>query len=492
MNHYQHRICSFLLVLLHLLLLPIRAEAGPQTTPNGLQSSFNRLQKTAGRVGVQVVAIPSGRVLYAHRPQETFVPASLIKLFTSYGALKQLGPDHRFTTTLWVREKPQGSVIPGDLWIKSEGDPFFVVEQASSIARQLRDLGIQRIQGGIFVDNSYFSPQTEQICLDGNCHDCYNPVLSATSMDFNTVVFRIRPGAKPGNLVQVQWVPPGDYVLLSNLATTSPRNSQNQLKVSSLGATRDGRQRFQITGKLPLRAGSDQEYRVNVEDPGAFVARSFRAMLQQSGIEIRGHAARGGAISLGATRLASCESRPLGDMIYGLNRYSNNFMAEVLLRSLGGRILGPPGTAAKGIAVIDRTLREIGIPDQEVRLKSGSGLSRQCLASPQAFCRVLVKAYEDPSMGREFFTSLAVSGQEGTLKHRLLHTGATIRGKTGTLNDVVSFAGYITDPNGELSAVTILLNQVTNLVEAREALDAFLGSVAGMEKLPYPDKSSGS
>jgi len=221
---------------------------------------------------------------------------------------------------------------------------------------------------------------------------------------------------------------------------------------------------------------------MNVEDPGAFVARSFRAVLQGSGIEILGSAARGGTIPPGAVRLTSSESRPLGQMIYGLNRYSNNFMAEMLLRSLGGAILGPPGTAAKGIAVIGRTLGEIGIPEHEVRLTSGSGLSRQCLASPQAFCRVLLKAYEDPSIGREFFDSLAVNGQEGTLRHRLLRTGVTIRGKTGTLNDVVSFSGYVADPKGGLCAVTILLNQVTNLLEAREALDAFLESVADMDK----------
>ena len=195
---------------------------------------------------------------------------------------------------------------------------------------------------------------------------------------------------------------------------------------------------------------------------------------KQSGIEVVGKAARRGTVPAGATSLVSTESPPLAEMIHGLNRYSNNFMAEMLLRSLGGCVLGPPGTAAKGLAVLGKTLREIDIPEREVQLHSGSGLSRRCLASPQAFCRVLLKAYGDPSMGREFFASLAVNGQEGTLRNRLVRTDTVIRGKTGTLNDVVAFSGYVTDPKGELCAVTILLNQVTNLVEAREALDAFL------------------
>lgn len=484
MAHHLPGLMTLILLLPALLLLPLPAGAGQEATSSALQASFNRLQKAAGRVGIEVVAVPSGRVLYAYRSRETFIPASLVKLFTSFSALTLLGPQHRFATTLWVREKAQGSVIPGDLWIKGEGDPFLVDEQASLIVRQLKELGVRRIQGGLAVDNSYFQPQTERVCLDGNCQDCYNPVLSATALDFNTIVFNLRPGAKPGSPTQVEWVPPGDYVRLQNLATTSAGNSPAQLKLQPLEILQDGTERYQIRGKLPLGAGVPQQYRVNVADPGAFLVRSFRFLLQQSGIEVQGKAVRHGTVPLGATRLLTAYSPPLAETIHGLNRYSNNFMAEMLLRSLGGHILGPPGTGAKGLAAIGKSLRRIDIPEEEVRLHSGSGLSRRCLASPRAFCRVLLKAHEDPAMGREFFESLAVNGQEGTLRNRLRRTGAIIRGKTGTLNDVVAFSGYVTDLAGELSAVTILLNQVTNFTEAREAVDAFLEDVAGMATQP--------
>jgi D-alanyl-D-alanine carboxypeptidase/D-alanyl-D-alanine-endopeptidase (penicillin-binding protein 4) len=471
-------IAIFFISLLGTLCLPLRMEAVEEIVPSPLQPALNRLQESAGRVGVHILAIPSGRVLYGYHSQETFVPASLVKIFTSYSALKQLGPYHHFSTALWAREKPQGSVIAGDIWIKSEGDPFFLGEKAPMLARQLRDLGVRRIQGGVYADNSFFEPQTEHICLDGHCEDFYNPVISATSVDFNTIVLRLRPALKLGSPVHVEWFPPGDYVLLNNLATTSGRNSETSIKIESLGITPEGRERYRITGKLPLTASGSHEYRVNAEDPGAFVARSLRTVLQQTGIEVLGPAARGSAIPAGATMLVSHESPPLADMIYGMNRYSNNFMAEMLLRSLGGDILGRPGTAAKGLSVILETLQEIGVPEQEVRLSSGSGLSRQCRASPQAFCRVLLKAYEDSSMSREFISSLAVNGEDGTLKNRLLKAGTVIRGKTGSLNDVVTFSGYVTNPLGHLCAVTILLNAVPNPGEAREALDGFLERLA--------------
>lgn len=475
---------SLILLLPAVLLLPGPADAAPEPLANLQQTSFDRLQKAAGQVGIEVVAVPSGRVIYTHRSRETFLPASLIKLFTSYGALKLLGPDHRFATTLWVREKPRGSVIPGDLWIKGEGDPFLVDEQAALIVRQIRELGVQCIQGGVAVDNGYFQPQVEKICLDGNCHDSYNPVLSATALDFNTVVFNLQPGAKPGSPVQVQWFPPGDYVRLQNFATTSAGRSPVQVHIKPGGALQDGTERYQITGKLPAGIGGAQEYRVNVAAPGAFVARSFRALLQQHGIEVMGKTARSGAVPAGAIRLLTAQSPPLAEMIHGLNRYSNNFMAEMVLRGLGGHLPGPPGTAAKGLAAIGKGLREIGIPEEEIQLHTGSGLSRQCRASPRTFCRVLLKACEDPAIGRAFFESLAISGEEGTLKNRLQRTGAAIRGKTGTLSDVVAFAGYVTNLKGGLYAVTILLNQVNHLAEAREALDAFLEALVSSERLP--------
>jgi D-alanyl-D-alanine carboxypeptidase/D-alanyl-D-alanine-endopeptidase (penicillin-binding protein 4) len=434
-------------------------------------------------MGIQILAVPSGQILYEYRSQEPFIPASLVKIFTSYSALKQLGPEHHFSTALWALEKPQGNLIAGDIWIKSEGDPFFLVEKARMLAHQLKDLGVQRILGGVYVDNSYFEPQTDRICLDGNCRDSYNPVISPTSMDFNTITFRLRPASKLGSPVQVEWFPSGDYVLITNHAITIGKNLETDLKIQSLGVTPDGRERYRTSGRLPIRSTSGLEYRVNAEDPEAFVARSFRAILQQNGIATPGTTVRGGVAPAGAVMLASYESPPLADLIYGLNRYSNNFMAEMLLRSLGAVVMGPPGTAAKGISVIGKTLQEIGASEQEVCLSSGSGLSRQCKATPRAFCRVLLKAYEDPSAGPPFFSSLAVNGQDGTLKNRLLRANSTIRGKTGTLNDVVAFAGYVTDPKGRLFAVTVLLNEVPNLWEAREALDAFLECLAKADKL---------
>ena len=161
-----------------------------------------------------------------------------------------------------------------------------------------------------------------------------------------------------------------------------------------------------------------------------------------------------------------------------MNKYSNNFMAEMLLRGLGGYVEGSPGTSAKGIAVIRNTLNEAGITDETGMLNCGSGLSRFCRISPETFCRLLTAAWQDPIIGADFTSSLAVNAEEGTLRRRMHKPGLTVRGKTGTLNDVIGFAGYVSGPSGKVYAVTIMLNDVKDRGKARQAIDSFLEEVA--------------
>ena len=153
----------------------------------------------------------------------------------------------------------------------------------------------------------------------------------------------------------------------------------------------------------------------------------------------------------------------------------------MLVRDLGAAIIGAPGTEAKGLAVVRQTLLEMGVPGPEVELDSGSGLSRTSRISPHALCKVLTAAYQDFSIAPEFLSSLASIGQEGTLRRRLprLPEQVIIRGKTGSLRDVVGFAGYASGPATGVHAVVILLNAVQRPDQAKKAIDSLLSQLAG-------------
>lgn len=456
----------------------VKPKSKPAKSAATGESSLSRFSRAAGQVGFQAIELPSGRVLVEHRAHEPLVPASVLKILTSFTALKWLGPEHHFRTAIWTTGRLQGGVLSGPIYLKSEGDPFFVQDKLLQLVRRLKESGVQRITGSVHVDNSYFSPQTERVCLDEGCNEAYNPTLSGTALEFNSFFVHTAAGRQAGAPAQVSWYPSGRYAQVENLTRTVARGPKSSIQVRHAGTGVDGRERLQVSGTVSLRDPGSHEHRFSVFDPGMFVSSALHAALEEAGIAVDRSPGGAAAVPSGARKLVEYESNPLSEICCGLNRFSNNFMAEMLLRSMGGYVLGAPGTELKGLSVVQKALVELGIPGQEMSLKTGSGLSRECRVSPSAFCRVLAAAYADPGLSVPFSASLAVAGQQGTLRNRMKGSSLTVRGKTGTLRDVVGFAGYVEAPTGMTYGVTVLMNDVKSLADAKSAIDGFLEEVA--------------
>jgi D-alanyl-D-alanine carboxypeptidase/D-alanyl-D-alanine-endopeptidase (penicillin-binding protein 4) len=437
--------------------------------------------EAAGSLGVEVIALPSGHPLWSHRAMEPMIPASLLKAATSYAALKTLGPGHRFRTTAQTNGTMEGSTLVGDLWLKSEGDIFWTAERASSLALQLKAKGLESIRGRIRVDNSHFSPPFERVCLDEPCEDSYNPMISGTAIEFNSFLARVRPASSVGNPPRVEWLPPGAYARVLQQARTASRKSRSTLVLERLEPDTLGVMRLQLSGQIPISRTVAMERRFSAERPATFVAEVFTTIIESSGIRVEARTPDGKApesMPADARILAEDLSPPLAETIHGLNRHSNNFMAEMLLRAMGAAALGPPGTEAKGLAVMSKVMTALGAETEHCVLKTGSGLSRSCRMSPRSLGRILVAAFSDRALGAAFMNSLAVNGQEGTMRRRISSPSVTIRGKTGTLRDVTGFAGYVSSPGRPSYAVVILFNDVHHLGRAREAMDSFLEKLA--------------
>jgi D-alanyl-D-alanine carboxypeptidase/D-alanyl-D-alanine-endopeptidase (penicillin-binding protein 4) len=418
--------------------------AEPETRDGtGFQTPLERIGKIAGTAGVLVVSLSSGETVLESRSEDSFIPASLMKLLTSYAALKKLGPSFRFTTRVMAAGEPVEGIISGDIWIKGSGDPLFTSDKAVELAKSIKDKGIREIRGGIFVDNSFFQPPSERICINADCRGAYNPLVSAAAIDFNTMRVRITPQPK---------------------------------KIRSHGAIGNGRQQSQVSRRT--RGGQPMDHLVRAQDPATLFAHAIKVALERSGVRVLGASATDAKTPPDAKEIASYDSPPLAELLSGLNKYSNNFMAEMLLRSLGGYMEGAPGNSAKGLAVIRTALRESGISEDILELDCGSGLSRLCKVSPHTLCRLLAAVWNDNEIREEFISSLAVNGEKGTLMKRMHKPGVTVRGKTGTLDDVIGFAGYVTGPSGRTFAAAIILNEVRDRFKARQAVDSLIEQVA--------------
>ena len=198
---------------------------------------------------------------------------------------------------------------------------------------------------------------------------------------------------------------------------------------------------------------------VNVASPGLYAGEVFKEFLLREGVKAVGRVVTG-TTPASAQPYYEHSSRPLGIVAYGLNKFSNNFMAEQLCMALGAKVHGAPGTREKGLSVIRRHLLSCGVPEGEFTLSEASGLSRNNRLSAAALVQVLLAASKDFSYGPEFIASLGVAGVDGTLKEKFAEkdTRRRLRAKTGTLRGVNALAGYGLSPDNKRFAFAVIVN----------------------------------
>ena len=137
--------------------IPAVSPTPTQSVPRQTTASSPEIAKPAYLTpiqGVQGVLAETidGRILAEQAANDTFNPASAIKLATALAALQTFGPDHRYDTGVWVNGKIDKStgMLEGDL-ILSGRDPSFHYEHAVMLARELNTLGIRTVNGNLIV-----------------------------------------------------------------------------------------------------------------------------------------------------------------------------------------------------------------------------------------------------------------------------------------------------------------------------------------------------
>ncbi len=177
--------------------------------------------------------------------------------------------------------------------------------------------------------------------------------------------------------------------------------------------------------------------------PALAAAILFTRALHKAGVSVAGEPTAGTA-GARATRLARRASPPLTKLLARMDTWSDNFIAEMLLKGLGARLGGGPGSTASGAAVVGATLAADGVPLAGVVFADASGLSRLDRQTARSLAAMLETVWHEPKL-RTLASTFAVAGSTGTLRHRLLDVpGHTlVRGKTGTTDDSSALVGLV-------------------------------------------------
>ncbi len=427
---------------------------------SAVDSIFSQSCQGGLRVGAKFYSLDRKEVLYARNSDLLFTPASNMKMFTSAMALKKVGPDYRFHTHLYAVGRIEGTVLKGDLYIKGFGDPSLVTEQMWILVNELKNLPIKKIEGNIIADHSYFNGQGRlESWKSYSGPEAYLAPTGALSFNFNTVTVYVEPGKNPGDRPIVVVDPDNEYFVIRNKAvTTGSHRSRRKLIVNR--TARKNHDEILIKGRVPKNVAR-KKFFLNVTDPQWYTAVTFRQFLQQAGVRVTGEVQRG-VVPQGATLLVDHESPPLGEILRGLNKFSNNFIAEQILKTLAAQFYGEPGTTENGIRLLQDYMQELGFNPEQYHMVDGSGLSKANRITPDQVIVLLEDTHDDLSIFPEFISALGVMGLDGSVVDRMHHQkeAQKIRVKTGTLNQVSALSGYYQSNDGERFAFSILLNDV--------------------------------
>jgi D-alanyl-D-alanine carboxypeptidase/D-alanyl-D-alanine-endopeptidase (penicillin-binding protein 4) len=383
--------------------------------PKALTHKLNRdLDKIDGLKGAYVLDLTTGQALYAKHATAKRMPASVQKLYTTTIALLRLGPSAVLTTSvLGTGRLGEDGTWHGTLYLRGGGDPSF---------------------GSHGFDHAAYG-------------------TGATMGELARAVRNAGIRRLAGRIV-------GDESRFDSLRGT---------------AATDFRPSFYLEGQLSAlaydRGFSNSTWTAFQPNPPNYAARRFRAALRTAGVRVPSDVSiRTGVTPHEAKPLAEVSSPALATLIGLINTPSDDFFAEMLLKDLGASF-GGGGTTAAGVGVVHRALKHHF--HIKPRFNDGSGLSRSDSTSPRQVVTLLRSMY-----GNTYFVdSLAIAGETGTLVDEMRGTRAqgNCRGKTGTLHDVASLAGYCTARNGDILAFAFLLNGLTNsdyghTVEAKMAV----------------------
>lgn len=414
------------------------------------------------------------------------VPASNMKLITTGTALRELGPDFRFETALGYTGKIQEGVLKGDLYILGGADPTTgsrtdCAERTDSLFARWRtiilDAGICRIDGCVIGDSRFLDGLQEDVSASFEDFGfSYGAVPSGLNFFQNIQLFRVAPGPAVGSRPNIMpSYPDTPWMQYSNCARTGPARSSDDLLYIN---TRFGPY-GEFRGSYPMdRRRVTEEYTNRF---GSYtLAYYFHRYLGNHGIRVSGRyaditpsgeiredlssgmgrpAARRDSICvIGKTR-----SPRLEEIVFDTNVHSDNFYAETLLRMLGKKRFGSAEIDSCLVAEAD-ILRSMGLDPDRVQITDGSGLSRKNYVSPDFFVRFL-RAMTRTKVWEAYFGSLPVPGCDGTLEYLMKDAPESVKSrihmKSGSMNGVRCYSGYLLSPDGAPSG-TIVFSILTN------------------------------
>ncbi len=421
--------------------------------------------------GFCVKDVQSGKLLASYQHNKSLVTASVMKAISTATAFHILGPSYQYSTELGYNGtlSPSGT-LEGNIICKGSGDPTLGSDRfdqnlnAEALIKKWGDLiqqaGIKVIKGDLIADVSIFGSQlTPDNWSWEDMGNYYGAGSHGINFHENLYYLDFRSKALPGSPTQVlRTRPPIKGMTFSNEVLAGPKGSGDNAYIYGSpysfhryirGTIPPGREVFTIKGSLP--------------NPGNFIMEQLRQYLQTCGIQVQGnlHLQTSPRTYSSFSLLDRHLSLSLMEIARETNYESINLFAETLVKSMAVH-QGKKGDTEEGLDVISDFWKDRGVQTKGMILRDGSGLSPNNVLTPLQITEILRLTYLSP-IGKDFYTSLPVAGQSGTVKGMLRGSRAQgkIHMKSGYISHVRSYAGFVESRSGKLLVFSMMSNNYT-------------------------------
>jgi serine-type D-Ala-D-Ala carboxypeptidase/endopeptidase (penicillin-binding protein 4) len=462
----------FILILSIVPLLfgsPSWATADIKLTPP-IQDWLQAASIPQQRVSIAIAPAGNAEILFDLNAEQALNPASLMKLYTTYGALNILGTNYFWSTKLLSQGtlKPDTDVFMGDIFIKGSADPSLKLQDVWRLLRELRLSGVKHIEGDWIFDRSIILSNMDinnPDMFDGSGEKPYNVQPDGLLMNFNTTRLVFQPALPNWRVIAdpmpLGWTQSGNITSTQGNCTDWRSTFTSQIQPSNASLLEGN---IQFKGSIPNSCGQQNLYRA-IAHADSYTSGLIKTVWQELGGTHSGQFRTGIAPSNSAV-LAQVDSEPLSSIIRDINKRSNNVMAKMLYLNLSAA--APFNQIASEQRLRD-WLKSVGLNDPSLHFDNGSGLSRIERSSALALVKLLQHGYKHQVMP-EFISSLAVAGQDGTLTKRLKRIAGLAHLKTGTLQDSVALAGYVLGKSGQWYVFAGIINH-NNTAGGQATLD---------------------
>ncbi len=462
-----------------------------------IRQTLARPQLRRGSVGIKIVSLDTGKVVFENDAEKYFMPASNMKSFTVAAALEKLSPNFRFITSVFANAQPDASgTIKGDLTVYGRGDVSFSTafydkdyyKGLDNLADRIAQSGVKRIEGNLVGDESYFTGSPIPVGWEWDDLQWYwGAEVSALPLNDNALDLSVKPSSVGAPCV-VNLLPFNPVVRVVNTCKTTASGVGRDLTVKK---DLDGNV-LEISGTMPV---GDKGFNnpVAVSHPAQLFVALLKQRLEQKGVVVTGQTRVVGAkekafLTVASTvapvQIAQIESPPLSLIAAKTMKPSQNMYPETILWTLGEQLgdkSNPRAASAdRGIAVVKSFLGEIGVASDGIIQYDGSGLSRHNLVTPSALVTLYSYMAKQSRYAPAWLESLTIGGVDGTLRTRFkgARTNGNVRGKTGTIDQVSALSGYVMTAAGERLVFSIIVNGVSEGGARVSAIDEIVGQLA--------------